>query len=143
MASWRDSATQQAQDDLDGLVGTALPFAQQILDQHGEFFPYGVALNDSGEARMIAADSDPGEHPESADVLRTLVQGLQRDRASLRAVAVVADVRVADSDAIRVDVEHREGHAISVLLPYKKKRLGRGIEYGSLAASTGRTQIWA
>jgi hypothetical protein len=27
-------------------------------------------------------------------------------------------------------------------LPYKKKRFGRGIEYGNLGAGAGQRQIW-
>jgi hypothetical protein len=78
MTSWRDDASQQAQDDLDGLVGAALPFAEQMLDQHGELFPYAVALDEAGEPRMVAADPGTGEQPASVDVLRVLAKGFAR-----------------------------------------------------------------
>ena len=143
MTSWRDDASQQAQDDLDGLVGAALPFAEQMLDQHGEFFPYAVALDVSGEARTVAADPGGGEQPASLDVLATLTEGLRAERDGLRAVALVSDVRLSDSDAIRVELEHREGQALAVFLPYKKKRMRRGVEYSDMTAGPGAPQVWA
>lgn len=44
--------------------------------------------------------------------------------------------------AVRVELEHREGHAIADLLPYKKRRLRRGVEFGELGASAGEPQVW-
>jgi hypothetical protein len=143
MSSWRDSASQQAQDDLDGLVNAALPFATQQLDTHGEFFPFGVALSDGGESRVVAGDPGQGDRPPSTAVLATIVEGLRGERDALRAVALVADVRLSDGDAVRVELEHSEGQAFAVLLPYKKKRFGRGIEYGGLTAGLGAAQIWS
>jgi hypothetical protein len=143
VTSWRDSATQQAQDDLDGLLDASLPFAQEMLDKHGEFFPYALAVSASGETMQMAGD--PGEgasSPPSVAVLQTLVDGLRAVRDTLRASAVVSDVRLSDSDAIRVELEHAEGEAIVVLLPYRRKRLRRGIEYGETSASQGERQIW-
>jgi hypothetical protein len=140
--SWRDSASPQAQDDLDGLVNAALPFATQQLEKHGEFYPYGVSLGIAGDEWMVTGDPRSGESPASADVLATLVERLRRERDDLRAIAVVADVRWSDVDAIRVELEHREGQAIAILLPYKKKRFGRGVEFGSLTAGQNSTQIW-
>ena len=87
VTSWRDSATPEAQDDLDGLVNEALPFATQMLEQHGEFFPYAVALHSSGESRLVAG-------------------------------------------------------AMAVFLPYKPKRLRRGIDFGDLSAASGTQQVW-
>lgn len=130
------------QDDLDELLNASVPFAQQMLDKHGEFFPYGVAIDSSGETRLVAGDPDQGEQPKSVDVLQTLVKGLRAQRDELRAAAMVSDVRLSDSDAVRVEVEHREGQALVVLLPYKRKRLRRGIEYGELVAGSGESQIW-
>lgn len=143
MTSWREDASQQAQDDLDGLVGAALPFAEQMLDQHGELLPYAVALDEAGEARMIAADPGRGEQPAIVDVLGMLTEGLRAQRDGLRAVALVSDVRLSDSDAVRVELEHREGQALAVFLPYRRKRIRRGVEYFDMTAGPGSRQVWA
>lgn len=143
MASWRDTTSQQAQDDLDGLLGPALGFAQQQLDSHGEFYPYAVVVDADGQQRMIAADTDD-ERPASAELITTLVAALSDDRDHLRAAAIVADVRLPElgSDAIRVTLEHSEQIALSVLLPYRRRRLGRGIDYGDLQTGAAAAFIW-
>jgi hypothetical protein len=143
MTSWRDSASQQAQDDLDGLVNAALPFAQQMLDKHGEFFPFAVAVDVHSDTRMIMADPALGERPPSAEVLATILQELQRTRDEFRAVARVADVCMADSDAVRVELEHSEGPSMAVLLPYKNRRLRGGIDYGNLLATVAAPAVWS
>jgi hypothetical protein len=141
VTSWRDSASQQAQDELDGLLNAALPFAQQMLDKNGEFYPYGVGLTDAGDREMLAAPSDDA-HPPSDEVLTQLLDDVRQRASSLRAVAVVADVRANDGDAIRVELEHREGAVMTVLLAYKKRRFGRGVEYGGLSAGTAERRVW-
>lgn len=140
--SWREGTSQTAQDDLDGLLNVVLPFAQQMLDQHGEFFPFAASIDNGGELALAAGDPGQGEHPASTDVLATLVEGLRARRDDLRTVAICADVRLTDSDAAQVELENREGVAIVVLLPYKKKRFGRGVEYLPLQAAAGRPQVW-
>ncbi|MCP3883154.1 MAG: hypothetical protein GY701_32860 [Sulfitobacter sp.] len=142
MTSWRDSASQQAQDDLDELLNASLPFAQQLLDRHGEFFPFAATMTASGETRLVAGDPDQGEQPNSTDVLQTLAAGLRSELDQLRATALISDLRLVDSDAVRVELEHSEGHALAVLLRYKKRRLRRGADYGDLAAAPADRQIW-
>ena len=112
MASWREVASQQAQEDLDGLMDQSFPFAQRMLAADGEFFPYAVGLSRSGEVRMFAADPGESEHPPSTEVLRGLVDGLRSERNALRAVAVTSDVRVAglrrDPRRARTPRRHRD-----------------------------------
>jgi hypothetical protein len=141
MSSWRDSASQQAQDDLDGLLNIALPFAQQMLAKRGEFYPFGAVVIASGETRMLASNLGE-ERPASADILSRLVAQLRQEQADLRAVAICSDVQLSDSGAVRVELEHRDGHAMAVLLPYKSKRFGRGVEYAALRGSSANRQVW-
>lgn len=58
---------------------------------------------------------------------------------------MVADVRVKASgeDAIDVALEHSEGHAMNVLLPYAKAGSAEDVEYGDLSAAPADKQIWA
>lgn len=141
MASWGDEATQQSQADLDGLLNVTLPFAQQTLAKNGEFYPFGAAVTVNGESRLLADAPVQREHPASGDVRASLLDGMRRKREELRAIAVCSDVRLTDSDAIRVELEHIDGHAIAVLLPYKK-RLGRNVEYQELRAGATDKLVW-
>jgi hypothetical protein len=71
-----------------------------------------------------------------------LVDGLRQDRAVFRAAAICSDVQLPESDAVRVELEHQDGHAMAVLMPYKKKRFGRADEYDDLRGGTADNQIW-
>lgn len=143
MASWRDTASEQAQEDLDGLLGLALDFAQQQLDKYLEFYPYAVVVDAAGHQRMVAADTGE-EQPASADLITTLIANLGDQRDELRAVAIVADVRLPElgSDAVRVTLEHADGVALAVALPYRPRRFGRGVDYGDLQAGEASAFIW-
>ena len=144
MPSWRDQASPQAQNDLDGLLEPALGFGQQQLDKHGEFFPYAVVVRTDGQTEMVAARPEATDkQPASGAVIDACRTTLAERRDQLRAAAVVADIRLPDGgDAIRVELEHTEGPALTVLLPYSKKRFGRGIDYGQLQAAAGTRHVW-
>ncbi|MCP4305630.1 MAG: hypothetical protein GY788_12265 [bacterium] len=144
MRSWRNTASPQTQQDLDTLLDTALGFAQQQLDKHGEFFPYAVMVRSDGETEMVTARPDAdNDRPASADVITACRITLTERRDQLRAAAVVADVCLpGGGDAVRVELEHTEGPALTVLLPYARKRFGRGIDFGELQAAAGTKHVW-
>ncbi|CAI9415393.1 hypothetical protein [Nocardioides sp. T2.26MG-1] len=142
MTSWRDSATQSAQDDLDGLLNLVLPHAEDLLRRRGEFYPFGATVSMDGTTALIGADPGLGRRPPPDQVLAGLYQGVQGDAASLRAAAFVADVRVGRSDAIRVELEHRDGVAPVVLVPYTPSRSNRPVKLGSMSAVAGEPRVW-
>ncbi len=90
--SWRDETAQEVQDDLDGLVGAAIEAAEHFLAKNGEFFPFGVTVDDNDELAVAAADPGLGERPASAAVLDSLYESVRGAAGRLRAAAFVADV---------------------------------------------------
>jgi hypothetical protein len=143
MTSWRDSASDLAQADLDGLLNALLPLAQQELEKLGEFFPFGATVTADGETRLLGADALQAERPDSASIVSILLAEAQNTRGELRAVGICSDVRGSESDAIRVDLEHSEGASMSVLLPYSRKRFGRSFEYSALQAGVAPHRVWS
>ena len=143
MTSWRDSVSQEAQDDLDGLLNAVLPLAENLLGKSGEFFPFGGLVSIHGEAAMTAADPGLGEHPASQDVLANLYDGARANASDSRAAAFVADVRANGSDAVRVELEHQEGVALVVLLPYALSRFKKTVSFGQMSVSAAQPRIWS
>jgi hypothetical protein len=144
VTSWRDTASPQAQHDLDQLLNAGLGFAQQQLASHGEFYPYATAIRVDGQTEMIAGQAHTAsEHPAAADIVASCVAQLASRQHAIRAAAIIADVRLPDhdGDAIEVSLEHAEGQALRVLLPYARQR--KAIDYGPIRASAGSRRIWS
>ncbi|MEZ2370959.1 hypothetical protein [Arthrobacter sp. RCC_34] len=142
MASWRDSASPVAQDDLDELLNAVLPFAIETLGRRGELYPFGATITRGGRASLIAADPGLGDHPNSNDVLALLREGVASDKEALRAAAYVADVRFDGGDAIRIELEHSERVAIVVLVPYSRSRLRKSVKLGEMRVQLGELHAW-
>lgn len=129
-----------AHSDLDQLLNALMPFAQQMLSKHGEFFPFGAAMSADGEIGLHAGDTGE-EQPEAQEVIGLLTAGFRQQAAegSIRAAGVCVDIRTIPpgqqekTDAISVPLEHQSGEAATVILPYKKGFLGR-IKYGEMFA---------
>ena len=92
---------------------------------------------------MVAADPGSGEHPQSQAVLDLLYEGVAAQRDGTRAVAFTSMVETTDGDAVRVEIEHQDGGpALALLLPYRRSRLRRSIEFGDLVATPGERRVW-
>lgn len=142
MTSWRDSTSAKAQDDLDALFNAGLEAAENLLVKSGDFFPFGVEV-DGDELSLFGADPGLGEQPPSVEVLRALVEAARSDRARLEAVALVSDVTtVGEGDAVRVQLEHREGVVLEIVVPYRRRRFGGKVTFGEMAVSGGGHLIW-
>lgn len=143
MTSWRDTTSHRAQDDLDGLLNAVLPFAEQTLAKYGEMFPFGAAVSAEGQIEMMAADPGQGDQPPSAEIVDLLYEAARESAGTLRAVAFVADVRIEGGDAIRIELEHREGTSLALVIPYTRSRFRKTISLGQMSGGVGESRLWS
>jgi hypothetical protein len=150
VSSWRDEADQQTQDDLDELLDVGLRTGQERLDEAGEFYPFAVTLATQGETALVQPELPARKGvADVAEVHELCWQALRADVGSLRAAAVVTNVGGPDGDAVAVALEHRDGAAIEVFLPYvtqgkvNGKKPAQKHRYGDLSAIEGTPRLWA
>ncbi len=103
-----------------------VPFAEKMLREHGEFYPYGGVMMPDGSLQCIAA-SDGAERPKSKDLIDLLVAGFREDgrRGKYKATGIVYDVLTLPpgasekTDAIAVRLDHEAGYSVVVMIPYR------------------------
>jgi hypothetical protein len=141
-----DRATAKA--DCEAVMNVALPFAEEMLQKHGEFFPFGATMNAKGEISHVGG-YDGREHPPSADIIKLLKDGFRAGakNGELKATALVYDVRVIlpgsgeKSDAVAVSLNHRANYSVVVLFPYRID--GGKVVFGETFAQEGEADIFA
>ena len=142
MTTWRDTASAAAQADLDNLLNLVLPRAQELLGKNGRFYPFGATVSTVGEASLAAADEGLGEHPSPERVLAGVYDGARATAAENRAAAFVSDVLIEGSDAVQVELEHRDGIALVVLVPYKPATFKRVPTFRDMSVAPGEPRVW-
>jgi hypothetical protein len=115
-----------AKADAEQLLGSVLPFAEKMLQQHHEFFPFGGHMTPDGKIGLDGTH-DGAEHPPSQTLIDQLQQSFQQSARTqnLRSCAIVYDIRTVPpcrtekQDAIAALVDHVSGYSVVVVYPYK------------------------
>lgn len=142
MTSWRDTASASAQADLDGLLNLVLPLAQKLLGKKGQFYPFGASVSADGEASLAASGAGLDEHPQPDRVLAAVYDGARATAGENRAAAFVSDVLIEGSDAVQVELEHRDGIALVVLVPYQPATANRVPSFRDMSVAPGVPRVW-
>lgn len=141
-------AKKMPKDEVDALMNEVLPFAQKMLAEHGEFYPYGGAISSKGEFIHVGAH-DGDEHPPSQRLIAILTESFQAQAkaGAYTATAIVFDVRVKPpsseqkTDAIQINLDHRDGMSVECFLPYQI-RGKNDVVYGEMFAQKGSGKIF-
>jgi hypothetical protein len=135
-------------DEIQELLNFLLPYAERMLNQHGEFYPYAAALGSDGGLNAVGTDLDD-DSPDVGELLLALHQGLREQAAEgeIRASGIAADVTLTDpdsgetTDAVQVELDHADADAVDIFVPYETE--DEGIKFGELVAAEGREPVFA
>jgi hypothetical protein len=98
-------------------MGEMISFAKSMIDEHGEFLPFGGYVDSHGDITHVSVDMDGDDHPRAEEMIHELKLSLKTlaDNKMCRCTAIVFDVRITlpgtnnQCDAIQVNVDHQEG----------------------------------
>lgn len=115
----------EAKADGEKLLEVLWPFAEQMLQQHREFFPFGGRMGLDGTITQEGA-YDGTEHPPSQELITILLRAHQQDARAdmLRACSTIYDIRTVPpdrtekQDAIAAAIDHVSGYSAVVIFPY-------------------------
>ena len=138
--------TPEAKEDFNALLEALIPFAEEMLKKHGEFFPFGAAVSAAGEVSAHAT-YEGSENPASEEVIAGLVQTFQAEArtGAIRATGICYDGRIVQNgkkvDAAIIGLEHISGCASKTCVRYSKSMFGK-YRFGDFVAALDEPMIF-
>lgn len=144
----RVDGTMIAKRESEALASALLPFAEKMLTQYGEFFPYGGYMKLDGEIVLAGAKDPDIDRPNSNDLVNSLRDSFKEIAPIKRykAVAIVFNVAVRlpgsnrNSNAIQICADHIDGYSVEVFFPYQL--ISGQLVYAESFAQEGRHEIF-
>ncbi len=134
-------------EQCEALLDQLLPFAEDQLKKHREFFPFGAVIQTDGSI-AVSGFYDGNEQPLSKDVIEGLIESHRQMNAKgeILASGIVWNASVTSpdgkpSDAIVVSLEHKEGYSVIIGEPYKLG-LFKKVSFCNLFAMEGKHDIF-
>lgn len=126
--------------EITALAEALLDLARTMLKRNQQLYPFGATLDGRGEVAMLSGDLG---HPWAGgdELVDLLYQELASRVAADPAVRAAGVCREHDN-TIEVAVEHGSGPAMALALPYRRRRIGKAVEFGTITTSEGRARIF-
>jgi hypothetical protein len=127
-------------EHMDALLRFLVPFAQRQIDRSGGFAPFGASMAPDGELKAMTTDDGDAEAQlaQMRDDARA-----EADDGHLLAVGICSDVNLTTdgfSEAIRIELEHRDAEPITCVLPYRNT--DEELVFGEILAIPGDRRTW-
>jgi hypothetical protein len=117
---------EQIREDANEVLNASVSYAKRMLRRYGEFAPFGYRMNLDGDVQLeIVAQH---EMPPEPELLLDLLHEQLAERARkglLVAAGTASNVTMGKAsdegytDAVMVEIEHREGYSTQAFVPYK------------------------
>jgi hypothetical protein len=135
--------------DFNELVLPILGLAERMLEESGEFQPFGARLAAGGQLALIdvAPSLDEPSNPLIVDALYATFR-VEAKAGTIRACAVCWDALVPRReggglmDAIAIGLEHRDGDPTIVLCGYRRELVTGDYRFEDPVTAMGRRHVF-
>ena len=139
---WQSRVAGAAADDFDRLTEGVLAKVGAALTRRETPPPCGLAVSASGGLLDVGAQSWLGANSSPREVVADLYRIARAEAVARRAVAVAQVGRTAGGLALRIDLEHVDGAALTVVLPYTCSRIRRSCTVGTPTVTSASRRVW-
>ena len=116
------------EEDVQNIIDNSFLFAEKMLIENKEFYPFGVTIDMKGELTFVAYEDEETDSPNSQKVIGELSKTFRSELLlqKLRSYGITYDVKIlidengGQSDAILMDIIDSEyAGIIKYYFPYK------------------------
>jgi hypothetical protein len=130
--------------EVEELMDDVLPLAKKMLEEYGEFYPYGGYMDQNHRITHVGAQFEGTDMPKSEALINLLRERFREEvkKRNYKATAVVFAVRIPPpggnekTDAIQICLDHHSGYSAEVFFPYQI-RGNKEVIYGQVFAQKG------
>lgn len=143
-----DMSTKTPKQEAEELMNACVPLAKRMLNEHGEFYPYGGCMSQNGDIIHVGAKIEGTNKPNSEPLIDLLRNDFHKSavQGRCKATAVIFDVRIPlpgsgeKTDAIQVCLDHQDGYSVEVFFPYQIE--DSHVTYSGVFAQPGKSLIF-
>ena len=131
-----------AERDFTAMWRAALPIARDMLEHQRRVIPFAVVITTDGGVSLVGLDLPERRRPPPRHMLASVQRALAAKADDLRAVATITDFDIEGGDAIVIELEHRDGTALTARVPFARRRPAGPIVFGELEPHPGSPRLW-
>src|SRR6185369_633062 len=96
----KEERVKSPKEETEDILNALMPLAKQMLEKHGEFFPFGGAILGDGKIAIVGFH-EGDEHPPSQKVIDGLLEGFRAGakQGKYRAIGIAFDIRTVPPGA--------------------------------------------
>ena len=142
-------------DDANEVLNASVTYAKRMLRKYGQFGPFAYRMKEDGDVALevVAQHDMPAEPAMLLDLLYEQLSERAK-KGLIRASAVASNVTMAASskegytDAVMVDIEHRDGYSVQAFVPYRITGgqlhgfFPRVVRFGALKTQDGKPRLF-
>lgn len=147
---------EQVREDANEVLNASVTYAKRMLRRYGQFGPFGYRMNQDGIVAMESVAQH--EMPADPSMLLDLLYEQLAERAKkglLVATATASNVTMNKesdegfTDAVMVEIEHKNGYCVRAFVPYKITGgqlhgvFPRVVRFGTLRTQEGAPRLFA
>lgn len=134
--------------DCEALMNALLPLAEQMLKELGDFYPFGATLSTDGVVSLTPMNLQ-GSYRDTKDIMNDLIKthSALAKEGYIKASGIAWNGKTQnadgkDSDAIILSLEHKDGYAVLIGQPYKRKLFKR-LVLSPIFSVEGKREVFA